>query len=199
MAMRPSLSPKSSPIQYEYDSDELENLEAELLTEKNLMVEGEIQEEGSEPQAEEEGPQLKLEGSRQRASDYYGKQKCFTWSGCPVRLDASETTTTNIIRVCCSSLEGPARQFGKTPRQIWDLLFTPNLTEEIIEHTKTKLRAMRSKLQNQDSVAYKNMDKDELDALFAIIYYCAQFSSVPGRASSHSFPPQSLVDQYSAV
>ncbi|KAF6204574.1 hypothetical protein GE061_018734 [Apolygus lucorum] len=102
---------------------------------------------------------------------FYGKKKCFTWSESPVCSGNGRETNRNIIRIRCSSLEGPARQLGNAPKpkEVWDLLFSPDMKTEIVEHTNKKLSAMRIKIRNTDSTMYKDVDDEELDALFAII------------------------------
>ena len=49
--------------------------------------------------------------------------------------------------------------------------------DEIMTHTNAKLERMRIKLKKQDGLTYKNLEKDELNALFAIILLCFIFKS----------------------
>ncbi|CAI6375449.1 unnamed protein product [Macrosiphum euphorbiae] len=107
----------------------------------------------------------------------YGKNK-FKWS---VEEFASKNTRTarhNIITKL-PGLRGPIKQFGDTarPSEIWNILFTENIINEILVWTNIKIDSFRHKYKNHMQSFLKNVDEVELRSLFGLLFYSAVFKS----------------------
>lgn len=109
---------------------------------------------------------------------YHGKRNCFEWSSKPV-CSATQTVHANIIKVRLSKLQGPAVTLGNnpTPEEVWRLLITNEMVENIVKHTNIKLESMRSKISNKSDCTYKNTDTDEINALIGLFVLCSIFKS----------------------
>ncbi|GFY42352.1 DDE_Tnp_1_7 domain-containing protein [Trichonephila inaurata madagascariensis] len=161
------------------DDDDLEISDNDTDSEIELLVD--------EPE-EQPGPStMPSSGDK-----YFGKKKCFIWEKTPLQ-SASQTRHHNVIKEHLSSREGPARALGNkaTPKQAWDLFFTPEMIDEIVKHTNVKLTEMRRKIQFDDSPAYKNTENDELNALLGLILLCCIFKSL--NESLHSLFYTSII------
>lgn len=117
--------------------------------------------------------QVENVGSGGTKDVYYGKKRCFAWHSQPVKK-TTQAIQRNIIKVRLSQPHGPARTIGPkpTPLQIWNLLFTSEMIDIIVEATNSKLEKMRSKIKHQNSVCYKNTNRTEINALIGIVLLC---------------------------
>lgn len=92
----------------------------------------------------------------------YGKNK-FKWS---VEESASKNSRTarHNIKTKLPGLRGPVKQFGDTacPSEIWNILFTENIIDEILVWTNLKIDIFRHKYKNLMQSFTKNVDEVEL-------------------------------------
>ncbi|KAJ8867130.1 hypothetical protein PR048_032993 [Dryococelus australis] len=106
----------------------------------------------------------------------FGWRNCFEWGSKPLSC-ATQTFRHNIIKVRLAKLEGPARSLGDSPsaEQVWQLLFSNSVTEEIVQNTNCKLASMRTKIENHDS-SYQDTDCEEISSLIGLLS-CSIFKS----------------------
>lgn len=108
---------------------------------------------------------------------YYGKKRCFSWSSRAL-VPRNSRSASNIIKIRVSCLKGEARRLkNPSPEDIWRLFFTDNIIDDIVNYTNSKLYSVREKLEQPDSVSYKNTSKEEVSALFGLLILSGIFKS----------------------
>lgn len=85
--------------------------------------------------------------------------------------------------VSLPGLRGPAKALGNkaSPLEVWDLLFTENMFDEIIKWTNRKLSQIRTNYKNADHSTLKDVDDVEMRAFFGLLTYTEVFKA--GRES----------------
>lgn len=76
-------------------------------------------------------------------------------------------------------LRGNVKALGveATPCDIWMSIFTPEIMNQILEHTNAKLREIKPKYADQNRPELKDVEFSEMRALIGLLYYGAVFKS----------------------
>lgn len=120
----------------------------------------------------------KLERNKQRgeSSSFYGRNR-YKWSALEPQRNVKTPAHNLIIKV--PTLKGPASRLGDScsPLEAWECLFTRDMLEEIVNHTNVKISSYRSKFSDQQRTELRDMNVNELRALFGLLYFSAIFKS----------------------
>lgn len=162
----------------ENDNTDSEQSEREEVPDPNGMEENneEVQEAG-----EDDEHSSSSDDNDEQPRYYYGKPQGknkvrFKWfSKEPSRR--GRPVAHNIVIL--PKVTGAVRALGSTatPSEIWFNFFTPETLNEIIVHTNTKLREIRSKYMDPTRVELRDVDFVELRAVMGLLYYGAVFKS----------------------
>nr|CAH7717457.1 unnamed protein product [Callosobruchus chinensis] len=106
----------------------------------------------------------------------YGRNR-YRWCTSEVR-PSSRTRKHNIV-IKVPSLKGKAKALGEAadPLSIWNLLFSDNILEEVIQCTNKKLHVMRQRYSAESRHHLRDIDMVELREFLGLLVYSAIFKS----------------------
>lgn len=108
---------------------------------------------------------------------YKGRNK-YVWSK-QEHPRTSRQLAHNILKIHLPQLLHPVKQLGKTPTpvQIWDLLFSQEILDEVVKWTNVKLQSYRSKFAHPNRPELRDIDVTELKAFLGLLLYTQIFKS----------------------
>lgn len=129
------------------------------------------------------------ESARGYQTFYYGKRNktmvqrnipAFKWKKTETERNVAVRSRRENIVTQLPGLKGAARNIGESPsvEEVWSLLVTDNMLEEILQWTNAKIEQVRPNYANIQKVAYlHNLDMIELKGFIGLLIYTAIFKS----------------------
>lgn len=154
--------------------NEAENEEVENEAESEA-VENEVENEGVQNEAGNE--EVELEEAENKIPNYYYGRNRYKWSSCPAISNRGRRPQENIV-LHLPGLRPRASGLGNCadPITVWELLFTDQICEQILQWTNYKIAQQRAKYKS-NSPTLNDIDKIELYALFGLLAFTSLFKS----------------------
>lgn len=131
---------------------------------------------------EEENASDPDEANQVRANYYYGKNR-YKWAKTAPKKDVRIPAHNLVMHL--PGLKGPARiKSPSTPYEAWQLLFTEDILNIILEHTNAKITELSSNYQGSHVSFVDHLGLTELKAFLGLLYLAGIFKS--GREDTAS-------------
>ena len=116
-------------------------------------------------------------GQTERGGYFYGKDKCLKW-----RMEQPHTnvrTRQHNIVLQIPGLRPTAKQLGRNPdiEEVWGLLFTHEILDEILHWTNRKIVQLREKYSRKNLSFLQSLELIELKAFIGLLVFTAVFKS----------------------
>lgn len=114
---------------------------------------------------------------RQNSQSYFGKNR-FKWSANEVVPRRGRTLRHNIV-LQLPGLKQASRALGlsASPMDVWNLLFSEDMLEHLVQWTNVKLQFYRQKFKRQNRSEIVDTDITEIRAFLGLLVYTAVFDS----------------------